>query len=233
MAIGIYKQGQGYWVRVLTATMIAVLTFAAAAWTFGQMGLVAEKLPRSVWVLRLETGLAQPPAAGESVVLVSKKIGETAAKDIGSASVESYNSGAKELRVNAVKLNEGVVDASLAGTVRVGTLNAALSATPTGETAVDPFLIQGIGATLVLLLGAIAAYYCTAMHKRFVEFLIATDGEMKKVNWSTAKDIRMSTAVVIFAAVTLAGSLFVVDMTFQWFFTTIQVLTPPDATKKG
>jgi preprotein translocase SecE subunit len=233
MAIGIYKQGQGYWVRVLTATLIAVLTLAAAGWTFSQMGLVAEKLPRSVWVMRLETGLATPPASGTTIALVSKPLGETAAKEIGTATVESYNPGAKELRVTNVKLNEGVADASLSGSVKMGEVAAPLAATPLGETAIDPFLLKGIAAVVVLLLGAILAYYFTAMHKRFVEFLIATDGEMKKVNWSTARDIRMSTAVVIFAAVTLAGSLFVVDMTFQWFFTTIHVITPPDPNKKG
>ena len=46
------------------------------------------------------------------------------------------------------------------------------------------------------------------MNQRFVDFLIATDGEMKKVNWSTARDIRMSTVVVIFASLVLAGCLF-------------------------
>ncbi|HMN42362.1 MAG TPA: preprotein translocase subunit SecE [Phycisphaerales bacterium] len=233
MAIGIYKQGQGYWVRVMTATLVAVLTFAASAWVFGQMRLVAEKLPRSVWVLRLDKGLATQPDAGDTVTLMSKGTEGAASRAIGTASVDSYNAGAKELRVKAVKVEAGIADASLTGMVRVGTVDATISGTPTGETAVDPFLLQGVAAAVVLLLGAILAYYMTAMHRRFVEFLIATDGEMKKVNWSTARDIRMSTVVVILASVTMAGSLFVVDIAFQWFFTKIQVLTPPDQNKKG
>jgi preprotein translocase SecE subunit len=232
MSFGIYKQGQGYWVRVLTATLIAVLTLAAAGWVYSQMGLVAEKLPRNVWVLKVASGLATPPAEGETVTLVNAPTAD-AGKDVGTATVSSYNSGAQELRVNNARMNEGVADPSVAKAVKIGATAFPINGTPMGETSIEPNLLKGLGAAVVLLIGAGLAYYFSAVHKRFVEFLIATDGEMKKVNWSTARDIRMSTAVVIFAAVTLAGSLFVVDMTFQWFFTSIHVLTPPDQPNKG
>ena len=36
MSLGIYKQGQGYWVRVLTAALIAVVTLGGAGWMAGQ-----------------------------------------------------------------------------------------------------------------------------------------------------------------------------------------------------
>ncbi len=56
------------------------------------------------------------------------------------------------------------------------------------------------------------------------DFLIATEGEMKKVNWSTRREIVGSTGVVIF--VMLAGTLFIflVDQLFVLLFTWIGVL---------
>src|SRR5262245_7296240 len=124
MNVGIYKPGQGYWVRVLTATLIGVLTLAAAGWVFSQMGLVAEKLPRTVWVLKLNAGLPTPPAEGESVTLMSKATTDSPSKDVGTASVRAYSEGGRELRVNNVVMNAGYTDAGVAGAVKVGSVNS-------------------------------------------------------------------------------------------------------------
>ncbi len=59
---------------------------------------------------------------------------------------------------------------------------------------------------------------------RMADFLIATEGEMKKVSWSSRKEIVGSTKVVIFTTFTMAIMLYVVDLTFRWFFKTIDVL---------
>ena len=40
MAFGIYKQGQGYWTRVMTAIGIGTLGLAGARWAWGQVALV-------------------------------------------------------------------------------------------------------------------------------------------------------------------------------------------------
>jgi len=57
-----------------------------------------------------------------------------------------------------------------------------------------------------------------------VDFLIATDGEMKKVNWSTKKVIRDSTYVVIGATFLIAGVIALADIVLFKFFQAIGVL---------
>ena len=224
MAIGLYKPGQGYWVRVLTATLIGVITLAAAAWMYTQMGLVADKMPRSVWAMPFTQGGAAP-TPGEPVTLIGKAPAGTIPPEIGTATVESFNAGAGELRIKNVSTTDGSNDASLAAAVKIGTgTPITLGRQAQGMASIDPRLIQGVAMAVVLLIGAMLAYFFVAMYQKFVDFLIATDGEMKKVNWSTQKDIRMSTMVVIFASIMLAASLFAVDFTFQWFFKAIGIL---------
>jgi preprotein translocase SecE subunit len=228
MALGIYKPGQGYWVRVLTATLIAIVTLAAAGWITKQMQLVADKLPRSVWVVKMEKGLATPPAQGESVTLYKGKApSEGPGEEVAHATVASYSTSAKELRIRDVKLSAGALDPGEAkdGGIKIGSGERVnVSGALLGEPAIEPALLQGLAAAVMLVIGAGLAYWATAMNQRFVDFLIATDGEMKKVNWSTARDIRMSTLVVIFASLVLSLSLFVVDVSFQWIFTKAGIL---------
>jgi preprotein translocase subunit SecE len=56
------------------------------------------------------------------------------------------------------------------------------------------------------------------------DFLIATDGEMKKVNWTKPKDLIGSTKVVILFMFMIAAFLFVVDILFGYIFYFIDVL---------
>jgi preprotein translocase subunit SecE len=70
----------------------------------------------------------------------------------------------------------------------------------------------------------VVIYYFVGVKPRSVDFLVATDGEMKKVNWSTRKDVIASTWVVIAASIVLAAGLFVVDILFSEFFRLIGVL---------
>jgi preprotein translocase SecE subunit len=61
-----------------------------------------------------------------------------------------------------------------------------------------------------------------------VDFLIATDSEMKKVNWATTKDLMGSTKVVIGFVVVMAVMLLAYDLFFQLLFYLVGVLkTPP------
>ena len=75
-----------------------------------------------------------------------------------------------------------------------------------------------------LLLVAYGVYYMVGRHEGTVNFLIATEGEMKKVNWSTRKEVLGATRVVIFTVFALAFILFVVDILFMLFFSGIGVL---------
>jgi preprotein translocase subunit SecE len=61
-----------------------------------------------------------------------------------------------------------------------------------------------------------------------VDFLIATDSEMKKVNWTTKKELMGSTKVVIGFMFVIAVLLFFYDLFFQMLFYLLGVLkTPP------
>lgn len=61
-----------------------------------------------------------------------------------------------------------------------------------------------------------------------VDFLIATESEMKKVNWTSRKDLFGSTRVVIVFMFLISAILFVIDVLFGYFFYLIHVLrTPP------
>jgi preprotein translocase SecE subunit len=60
-----------------------------------------------------------------------------------------------------------------------------------------------------------------------VDFLIATDSEMKKVNWTSRKELVGSTKVVIFFMLVIAAALFVIDILFGYVFHWIRVLKAP------
>jgi preprotein translocase SecE subunit len=57
-----------------------------------------------------------------------------------------------------------------------------------------------------------------------VSFLIDTDSEMKKVNWTTRKELIGSTKIVIGFMLIMAGMLFIVDIIFGYFFYFVGVL---------
>ena len=59
---------------------------------------------------------------------------------------------------------------------------------------------------------------------RFADFLIQTEGEMKKVSWSTRKEIFSSTKIVIITVIIMAAILALVDMAFHSAFVKIGVL---------
>ncbi len=56
------------------------------------------------------------------------------------------------------------------------------------------------------------------------DFLIATDSEMKKVNWTTRKELIGSTKVVCFFVVLISAILFGLDVIFGYLFYAIRVL---------
>ncbi|MFG0330574.1 MAG: preprotein translocase subunit SecE [Phycisphaerales bacterium] len=84
--------------------------------------------------------------------------------------------------------------------------------------------IQATGAVTLLLVLAVVTYYFYGAHRQTVEFFIATEGEMKKVNWSTRREIVGSTWVVVIVSVSIAIILFVVDVLFSSFFKQVGVL---------
>ncbi len=73
-----------------------------------------------------------------------------------------------------------------------------------------PMIRFGIPMGAVVALGALVLWLIN--RPKTADFLIATEGEMKKVSWSSRKEIVGSTKVVIVTTFILAAILFGVDM---------------------
>lgn len=221
MASAIYKPGQGYWTRVLTAVFGGVLVLAAAAWLYGQALLIP--LPDRAWITSY--GSAADIAPGQQVELLGEAvIGQRAT--LGSATVETVEAGLSGGTLTVVDpvMNEDAlrtqVEALRTQSGQVTTLSGGIRGVPI----IERIYVQGGMVVLVVLVGAIVILYFVAIKKGSVDFLIATDGEMKKVNWSTRKDVLNSTWVVIGASALLGLYLYGFDIIFAFFFEAIGVL---------
>ncbi len=86
-----------------------------------------------------------------------------------------------------------------------------------------------IGIPVLMCVGlGYLLFWAVGVNRRTCDFMIATEGEMKKVNWSTRREIWGSTKVVIVFTLFLAFLLFSVDMVFWTFFGWINVLHGPN-----
>lgn len=92
-----------------------------------------------------------------------------------------------------------------------------------GEGATTRYVQVGIAVATILGFGLVG-YWALALNRRVCDFLIATEGEMKKVNWSSRKEVMGATRVVIVTVVALGTVLFMVDVFFIVFFSAIGVL---------
>jgi len=81
----------------------------------------------------------------------------------------------------------------------------------------------GVTAGFLVAMGVLA-YWVAGISHRTNDFFIATEGEMKKVRWSTRKEVVRSTKVVILTVILLGSFLFIWDILFMLFFSTIKVL---------
>ena len=86
---------------------------------------------------------------------------------------------------------------------------------------------RAVAAVLVIVIFGFVGYWILGRRPRTVDFLVATEGEMKKVNWSTRREVVGSTFIVIVISALIAGLCMVFDYVFAWFFTLIDVLDSP------
>jgi preprotein translocase SecE subunit len=100
----------------------------------------------------------------------------------------------------------------------------AFAALALGADPARQLVISTIGAALLLVVLGFVIFRYVAQHHGVVDFLIATEGEMKKVNWSTRREVIGATRVVIFVMFAMAIMLFVADLVFMAFFGAIGVL---------
>jgi preprotein translocase SecE subunit len=89
---------------------------------------------------------------------------------------------------------------------------------------VEPVYISAGGAAIFAIVFGAITFVLIGRKPRVVDFMIATEGEMKKVNWSTRREILGSTWVVIGLTVLIAVLCFTFDLLFQRFFMLIKVL---------
>ena len=92
-----------------------------------------------------------------------------------------------------------------------------------GEGPTTQYIQVGVAVATIIGFGLLG-YWALALNRKICDFLIATEGEMKKVNWTSRKEIIGSTKVVIFVVVFMSLLLFVVDIFFMLFFNSIGVL---------
>lgn len=60
-----------------------------------------------------------------------------------------------------------------------------------------------------------------------VDFLVATEAEMKKINWSTRREVVGSTIVVVATSLGIAFICWAFDLAFYFLFVLMKVLDPP------
>ena len=223
MAFGIYKPEQGYWVRVLTAVSAGIIILAAAAWGWAQAG--AATLPARGYILSV-SAITGTFDAGSSVELLGiADDAEGTEIVVGSAGVlgtDETGSSTASIEIDTpVGADAFAIDR--VQRIRSGDSTALVRARQKLDLFPLIYLQAGVAAT-VILLGAIAVYWFVASNRRSVDFLINTDGEMRKVNWSTKKEVIGSTQVVIVTAFLIALFLFSVDSAFAAFFRLVGVL---------
>jgi preprotein translocase SecE subunit len=236
MNLAIYKPGQGTIVRIGSAVLFGLITIATAAWVFSQSGLLAEALPASKFQSTVEalpladggsaTGArAGLPAPGSQVNIITAAAGTSPAINLGTATVVEALESQRLISFRDVKLVEGKTLQMATGLAPAAApQQVTIIRPPTSLPAIEKNLL-GLGlAVPVLLVGLIVGYWLIGLHHKTVEFLIATDFEMKKVHWSSLREIRGHTIAVIAACVVLGLFLFAIDFVFNRGFRLIDLL---------
>ncbi len=89
--------------------------------------------------------------------------------------------------------------------------------------AFSPAVQLGVPSIFLAVTGAIL-FWITGSNRKSNDFFIATEGEMKKVSWSTRREVIGSTKVVLAFTLIMAVFLFVVDILFLLLFSSVDVL---------
>lgn len=229
MAFSIYKSGQGYWVRVMTATLIGIASIAFAAWGASQARAIVAQLPKTAALLDIKGAKADVPG-NTAVTLMGPAGADGVRPEIGTAvmteplSKGATNDTTARTRIEKMALGEGKNITMLEALRDAGGQEFALVTGRSAQPPVQEAIVSAIVAAVFIIIGTILAYWLTAMRPRTVDFLISTDFEMKRVNWSTRREIVGSTIVVICTCFFLAGVLFLFDITLQTVFRSINLL---------
>ncbi len=221
-----YKPGQGFWVRCMTAALAGLLITAGTGWLWQQLGIVG--LPTPTWKMVVRDS-DFTPATGQGVDLLTRGSADGEYVKIGQATAREWEPAAKGqhvLVVGSIAL-EGTHTNDQIEAVRDPAkpdISAKVEGKATGIPILQRLYLQAFGAGLFLIAGAIGIFWTVGRKPSTVDFLIATDAEMKKVNWSTRREVVGSTQVVIMAFFLIAAVIFAIDTVFQTFFRVIEVI---------
>lgn len=208
----------------MTATLLGALFLAAAAWAASQVNAIPIPTPNYALTLRAAEGAFSP---GDSVELHTNT-GMEQMTLVGSAVVKSIQPGREggTMTIGDVVVSPPIgvlIDPTDTKLVKSSSAQAVVAGVE-GLRIIEPQYLMTGAAVIVLIIGAVVVFWLVGRHRKTVDFLVATDQEMRKVNWSTRKQILGSTYVVIFASFILAGFLFVFDLGFSNIFRLIGVL---------
>ena len=84
-----------------------------------------------------------------------------------------------------------------------------------------------IGIVLGIVAGLSLLVFRLINKPQNADFLIATDSEMKKVNWTSRAELIGSTKIVIIFVLLISAILFAIDIVFGYLFYFLKVLKQP------
>jgi preprotein translocase SecE subunit len=221
---GLRRYGQGYWVRVMTAVFAGMLVLGGAIWLANLSQLI--ELPNSAWTMGL-ANMTGEFAPGTAVTLTDAATppGQIASGVVQTCVVSRWaRRGRRRSGRSRSPRGKYLSDAKAMSWSVSGSTATAGVGSQTGIPIFNPtYLRLGI-AIAVIIAGAVLVYWLVGRRTGSVDFLVAVDGEMKKVNWSTKRIIQNSTTVVILASFFIAGALFAIDYLLGSFFQLIGVM---------
>jgi len=83
---------------------------------------------------------------------------------------------------------------------------------------IEPVYVQGGVAIIIVVICGILGFHLIGRRPKLVDFMIATEGEMRKVNWSTRREIVGSTILVILLTLAIAVFCQIADLAFSALF---------------
>ena len=83
---------------------------------------------------------------------------------------------------------------------------------------IEPVYVQGGVSIIVVVVCGLIGFHLIGRKPKLVDFMVATEGEMRKVNWSTKREIVGSTILVILLTLYIAIFCQIADLGFSAFF---------------
>jgi preprotein translocase SecE subunit len=196
---------------MMSAIFFGVLVAGGALWLSNQIG--AMRIAPDSWNYTVESTEGFDRNAQVELT--------RSGAQVGSAFVRSTDGSI--LILENLTMSSGEVASSVQAIQREGGQAVEVSAVQIVPRFEKTYLQGGVAAG-VLLIGAIVILWFCYSNKKFSEFLIATEGEMKKVNWSSRREVFGSTWVVIGISVIIAAILFVTDIFFRYIAVQIDLI---------